>query len=914
MATSPSYAQAQLPSDLLEPTPVLASEGLTPLMTQYLAIKAQHSDCLVFFRLGDFYELFFDDAVKASRALDIALTRRGQMQGQDVPMCGVPAHAYENYLAKLIRKGFRVAICEQSETPEQAKKRGAKSIVARDVVRIITPGTLTEDSLLDQGAANYLACLASVGDQLALGWIDLVAGKPYSEPAALSDLGAVFARIDACEILVPQKLIERPDLFDILAPWKDRLVPQPDSRFDSDNARRRLQGLYGVTELAAFGDFTRAEVAALGALLDYVQLTQKSDLGHLSRPQKMLESQTVAIDPSTRRNLELSRTLSGERQGSLLAAIDRTMTGAGARLLGARLAAPLTDIAAIAARLESVAYLVAAKPLRDRLRMALRQTPDLERSLARLALGRGGPRDLAAVRDALRQAETMRSLLLAEGKRPAELQQITQKLGEQNALIDKLSRALASDLPMLARDGNFIARGYAVPLDELVMLRDDSRRLIAAMQQKYADSSGVAALKIRHNNVIGYYIEVTPLHADKLLAQKESFIHRQSLASAVRFTTVELSEMERKITEAAGKALAIELQLFDALVVDVAQQLQPLRATAEAMAMLDVAAALAELAVEQNYARPLVDDTLTFTITGGRHPVVEQALKQMRAETTFIANDCSLIPDQRLWLLTGPNMAGKSTFLRQNALIALLAQMGSFVPAVAAHIGVVDRLFSRVGAADDLARGQSTFMVEMVETAAILNQAGPRALVILDEIGRGTATYDGLSIAWATLEHLHDVNHCRALFATHYHELTGLANRLAALSCHTMKIKEWDNSIMFLHQVIPGVADRSYGIHVGQMAGLPATVVTRAEQVLKQLESDLPDGKRGNVKSGLENLPLFQMSSQIVAVSKQLEAKAAKPEKSKLDLYLEQMRPDDLSPKQALEALYHIKGLIDVTL
>ncbi|HUY69325.1 MAG TPA: DNA mismatch repair protein MutS [Alphaproteobacteria bacterium] len=873
-----------------------AEEAATPLMTQYLAVKAQHADCLLFFRLGDFYELFFEDAVRASRALDIALTKRGQHQGKDVPMCGVPAHSYEGYLAKLIKAGFRVAICEQRETPEEAKKRGNKSIVTREVIRVITPGTITEEALLDARASNHLACLAGVGEELALAWLDLASGQPRVESMGAAELGGALARVDASEILVSQKLLERPELFEIFAPWKDRLASQPPSRFDSDNARRRLCGLYKVKELAAFGDFARGEIAALGALLDYAALTQKSELPHLAHPQKSGAAQIMAIDPATRRNLELTRTLSGERQGSLLSAIDRTMTSAGARLLAARLIAPLTDVAAITKRLDAVAFMVEAAPLRDKLRDALRKTPDLERALARLALGRGGPRDLAALRDALKEAEIMRGALLGidPKKLPAELREETSALDEHNAVADKLGRALAAELPMLARDGNFIARGFAPQLDELIALRDDSRRHIANLQQKYADKSGTPGLKIRHNQVIGYYIEVTPTHADKLLAQKDVFIHRQSLAGAIRFTTVELGELARKLSEAGDKALALEMQLFENLVADAMQHHASLRQTAEAMAALDVVSALAELTVEQDYARPLVDDSLTFEIKGGRHPVVEPALKEQGV--SFIANDCDLVPENRLWLLTGPNMAGKSTFLRQNALIAILAQTGSFVPAQSAHIGVVDRLFSRVGASDDLARGRSTFMVEMVETAAILNQAGARALVILDEIGRGTATYDGLSIAWATVEHLHEVNKCRALFATHYHELTALAATLPALRCATMKIREWQKEIIFLHEVAEGVADRSYGIHVAQMAGLPKAVIARAEDVLAELEAKAENGKQGALA---EHLPAFKA-----------EASApAKPLAPELEKFLAALKPDELSPKEALEMLYRLRAL-----
>ncbi|MDE1901392.1 MAG: DNA mismatch repair protein MutS [Alphaproteobacteria bacterium] len=886
-------------ASFLPPEPAAEPAAVTPLMAQYLSVKERHKECLLFFRLGDFYELFFDDAVTAAKCLDIALTRRGQHQGNDVPMCGVPAHSYEGYLAKLIRAGHRVAICEQQESPEDAKKRAkggnGKSIVTRDVVRIITPGTLTEDNLLDARAANYLACLTSVGDDIAVAWCDIVSGHIYAQQVLAADMAGVLARLDASEILAAQRVVENPDLYETLAPWRAKLSAQPNGRFDSDNARRRMMDIYGVGDIAAFGDFSRAEIAALGALLDYVELTQKSDLSHFARPQRM-GAETVAIDAATRRNLELTRTLSGDRRGSLLDSIDRTETGAGARLLASRLVAPLTDIGAINERLDGVAFFTAASPLRGDIRAALRRAPDLERALARLVLGRGGPRDLAAVRDALAQAETIRSALLAVPAVPAGLRGEVKNLGEHNGLIDKLGRALAADLPMLARDGNFIARGYAAQLDELVTLRDDGKRVIAGLQQKYAMQSGVPTLKIKHNQVIGYHIDVTPAQADKLLADKDTFIHRQTLATAARFTTVELSELERKITEAGDKALAVELQLFGDLVGDVTQRVDDLRAAAQALAALDVAAALAELAVEQNYARPAVDASLAFDIAGGRHPVVEQALRA-QGGAAFIANACDLGPDQRLWLLTGPNMAGKSTFLRQNALIALLAQTGSFVPAAAAHIGVIDRLFSRVGAADDLAAGRSTFMVEMVETAAILTQASDRALVILDEIGRGTATYDGLSIAWAVLEYLHGVNKCRGLFATHYHELTALARDLPALRCATMRIREWGGKIVFMHEVVDGVADRSYGIHVAQMAGLPAPVIARAEQVLSGLE----EAKAGR-GSGATALPAFDP-----AVA---PAPKAKPMTAELESILSTLDPDGMSPKQALEALYRIKSAV----
>jgi DNA mismatch repair protein MutS len=695
--------------------------------------------------------------------------------------------------------------------------------------------------------------------------------------------------------LLSERLYQKDEIPGILAPWKHKLVIQPNSRFDSENCKRRVLTIYHVSDLGSFGDFSRVEITALGALLDYVSLTQRTDLKHFARPQKTGGTQ-VAIDASTRRNLELVRTLSGERHGSLLECMDRTETGAGARLLATRLTSPLTDLSIIQARLDAVSFFVSQASLREVVRSSLRHIPDLERALARLALARGGPRDLASVRDALRHAEHIRATLSACRDVPDLVQIDTIPLGGHERLVERLERALTKDLPLLARDGNFIARGYADDLDHLLTLRDDGRRLVAALQQKYATASNISTLKIKHNQVIGYHIEVTPSQAERLLADKEFFIHRQTLATAARFTTIELTEMEKNITEAADKALAIELQLFDELVDDVLENLEALRQAAQMIACFDVSAALAELACEQHYTRPIVDQSLCFDIKGGRHPVVEQALQKNGQSAFFIANDCSLDRRHFLWLLTGPNMAGKSTFLRQNALIALMAQMGSFVPAEAAHIGLIDRLFSRVGAADDLAAGRSTFMVEMVETAAILTQASERSLVILDEIGRGTSTYDGLSIAWAVLEHLHAVNKCRALFATHYHELTVLSMTLEGLKCATMRIKEWNGEIVFLHEVIEGVADRSYGIHVAQMAGLPPATIARAEVILKQLEKK----KNGAALAGDE----FAAYDPCVQTT-ELDEKIA-PELKNLLLSLD---PDVLTPKDALEIVYKIKAI-----
>ncbi|HYH39762.1 MAG TPA: DNA mismatch repair protein MutS [Azospirillum sp.] len=876
------------------------------MMAQYLEIKQAHPDCLLFYRMGDFYEMFFDDAVNAARALDIALTKRGQHAGEDIPMCGVPVHSHENYLQRLIRQGFRVAICEQMEDPAEAKKRGSKSVVKRGVIRIVTPGTLTEDTLLDARSSNWLAAVAEVAGSIGLAWLELSTGEVVVQPVDRASLGAALGRLDPQEVLVPERLCQDQDLFELWGEWKERLTVQPNPRFDSENGKQRLLALYGVGTLDAFGGFTRSEVAAAGALVGYVELTQKGRMPRLSTPRRVGPGAVMEIDAATRRNLELTRTMTGERRGSLLATIDRTVTGAGARMLAIHMSAPLTDPVAISKRLDMVEFALAEDRLRAGAREVLKRCPDLERALSRLSLGRGGPRDLACVRDGLRAAAEVKALLQGNFPLlPDGLGAIVRNLGEHFELVDRLAQALAPELPLLARDGGFIAPGYSYTLDELVTLRDESRRLIAGLQAKYADLAGVPALKVKHNNVLGYHIEVTATHADKLLSgsNREVFMHRQTMANAVRFGTVELSDLERRISEAADKALAVEMGLFEELVALVTDQADRIVHAARALAALDVALSLAELASERRYSRPVVDQSLAFTIKGGRHPVVEAVLDSQNAGP-FVANDCDLAPENRLWLLTGPNMAGKSTFLRQNALIAVLAQMGSFVPAESAHIGVVDRLFSRVGAADDLARGRSTFMVEMVETAAILNQAGERALVILDEIGRGTATFDGLSIAWACVENLHDVNRCRALFATHYHELTMLASKLPALNCHTMRIKEWQGDVVFLHEVTAGAADRSYGIHVAKLAGLPAAVVGRAEEVLQILESG---EQNAAIHRLAEDLPLFSAAAKRPAPA---APSAAPPQPSAVEEALKAVNPDDLTPRQALEELYRLRGLL----
>ena len=873
-------------------TKVVDGEKITPSMQQYFDVKEQHPTALLFFRMGDFYELFFDDAVQAAAALDIALTKRGKHRGEDIAMCGVPAHSAEGYLAQLTRKGFTVAICDQMETPAEAKKRGSKSVVRRDVVRVVTPGTLTEDTLLDARAHNYLAAYVEVRGEAALGRLDMSSGE-FAVTRIREGLSAELARIAPSEILVSEAVFEDNDLLPVLEEVA-QLTPLGAASFDSTSAEKRIRELLKVSSLDAYGAFGRAELSVLGALVDYVAITQKGALPHIRPPRREEPGTSMRIDAATRRNLELSKTLAGERQGSLLATIDRTVTGAGARMLASRLAAPLTHVSEILNRQESVACFRDDPALSEDCRATLKAAPDIARALSRLSLGRGGPRDLAAMRGGLAAASSLSRRLSTMTDPPAEIAAASNDLLGHEALTDRLTEALASDLPMLAREGGFIAAGWNAPLDELRSLRDDSRKVVRDMEARLKTESGINALKIKFNGVLGYFIEVPPAHAEKMTG--EEFIHRQTLASAVRYTTGELADLDGRISRAGAQAIEAELNLFEQLRVAVLERAPQISAAAEALSILDVASALGELAADEGWVRPRVDDSLSFDIKGARHPVVEAALKT--AGESFVANDCDL-SDERLWLLTGPNMAGKSTFLRQNALIAVLAQMGSFVPANAAHIGVVDCLFSRVGASDDLARGRSTFMVEMVETAAILNQSGERALVILDEIGRGTATFDGLSIAWAMVEHLHDVNKCRGLFATHYHELTELAARLDGTKNAAMKVAEWEGDIVFLHEVEPGAATRSYGVQVARKAGLPPSVVARAREVLERLEKGDADGGEARIRALVDDLPLFAATTSAPEPSGPSPMEAAMTE----------IDPDALTPREALDALYRLKSL-----
>ncbi|MCR5878045.1 DNA mismatch repair protein MutS [Phenylobacterium sp. J367] len=893
------------PSPTAVPDP---AAGASPVMAQFFEAKARQPDALVFFRMGDFYELFFEDAQKASAALGITLTARGQHAGQPIPMAGVPAHAMEAYLAKLVRAGFKVALCEQLEDPAEAKKRGSKSVVRRDVVRVVTPGTLTEDGLLDARGANRLAAVAVRAGSAAVASVELSTGEVEVLATGVSGLASALAALGPSEVLVPDRLFSDEAVNAALKLAGGFVQPLPQALAEPSASEARLKRLYGVDTLDGFGQLSGAEISALGLIAAHLETTQAGKLPALSAPRRAGEADVMAIDPATRASLEIEKAQSGARDGSLLSAIDRTVTAPGARLLAARLARPLLDPAAIDARLDAVAWFCEQRGQRQRLREQLKGLGDMARALSRLALGRGGPRDLGCLRDGLVAAEAVVALFAQTRdpliNPPAEIAGALAALNpdlhaDLLAYRDLLCAGLGADLPALARDGGYVAPGVRPELDQARALRDDSRRVIAQLEARLAEESGVA-LKVRHNAVLGYFVECTAKAAEPLMQAplNATFIHRQTLANQVRFTTVELAELDAKIAQAAERALAIEVETFEAWREAACRIAADIQAAAAAAASLDVAAANAEWADDVGASRPVVDRSTAFEAEAARHPVVEMAVR--RAGEPFTPNDCRLdgagAVAARLSIVTGPNMAGKSTFLRQNAILAVLAQSGCFVPAKKLRLGVVDRLFSRVGAGDDLARGRSTFMLEMVETAAILTQATPRSLVILDEIGRGTATYDGLAIAWACAEALHEVNRCRALFATHYHELAVLEGRLAYVANLSLKAKEWNGDLIFLHEAGPGPADRSYGVQVAKLAGVPPAVVSRAKDVLERLEREAA----GPAK--LDDLPLFAAVAEPEATGR-FGPSAVEDALKALDV-------DGMSPREAMDALYRLKGLL----
>lgn len=856
----------------------------TPVMQQYMGLKNAHAGFLLWFRMGDFYELFGDDAVAAAEVLGITLTKRRTAKEGDegVPMCGVPYHAAEGYVAKCLQAGFKVALAEQVESPEEAKRaRGSSALVRREVVRLYTPGTLTEDTLLDASRPTYLA--AVVGDdgvgpswRGVLAWLELSTGEVGYKQVAASTLGAAVAALAPGEVVVPSTL--EPQLLTMMT---RKQVSVQESLFHPTRTDEALKRVYGVAQVEGLGVDDTLARTALGALVGYAELTQMGRLPVFKAPRLVSARSVLHIDAATRRNLELTESLAGNRADSLLAVVDTCVTAAGSRLMSRWLAEPSADVGVIKPRLEAVAWLVENPDVRARLRHLLKATGDVARCVSRLLLGRGGPRDLAVLRQTGLQlphvAEVLKSTL------PSMLTQHRDGLGGLGTLTDMLVRALADDpLPALLREGGFVRDGFDAALDDARNLVRNGHTLLEDLEAGERAASGMA-LKARYNQVWGYYLEVTKAQMKEV---PPHFIHRQTTTHAHRYTTAKLQELECNLGSAGATAQAREEKLFTELGDAIRAASYPLLAASESLATLDVMASLAEVAHRNRWVRPVVDDGMAFAVVAGRHPVVDTRVG------TFVPNDCTL-SDGALWLLTGPNMAGKSTFLRQNALLVVLAQMGSFVPAVSAHIGVADALMSRIGAADNLAAGQSTFMVEMVETAAILNRATTRSVVILDELGRGTATYDGLAIAWACVEHIAQHLHCRTLFATHYHELTALSDQLPNVSAHHVAVKEWKGEIVFLHTVQPGAATGSYGVHVAKLAGVPAPVVARAAGLLEGFTK----AAKGKGAVRVDELSLFS-------------APATAREENIIEQRLRGLDVDGLSAREALEKLYELRGMV----
>jgi len=817
---------------------------LTPMFRQYQAAKARQPDAILFFRMGDFYEMFYDDARIASQVLGIALTSRSKGDNA-VPMAGVPYHAAESYLRRLIQAGHKVAICEQVQDPRQAK-----GLVERDIVRVVTPGTLTEESMLQARSQNYLAAVALGQKRSGLAWVDLSTGEfRVSEPSTESVTDEV-SRIRPVECLLPESEGFREHPSSVIGDLGALITHRPDWSFSPETAERELCKHFGTATLAGFGcDGLSVGIGAAGALLEYLRETQKTELGHLWKLTPYRPSDHLILDRVTQRSLELVET-ARERtsEGSLLWVLDETVTAMGARLLRSWLLSPLTDPVRINRRLDQVEAFAGDDGLRTQVRSELRQSSDLERLAARLGCGRASPRDLLGLAGSLALVPRLSELLAGVGN--PLLATLADGLDEVPEVRELIGRAIDPQAPGVLREGGVIRKGYSGELDELRAVGKDGRHWLAEFQAAEAERTGIPSLKVGYNAVFGYYIEVTHAHTEKV---PENYIRKQTLKSAERYVTPELKEFEQKALRAEERALELEQQLFGEVRSEAAGYTERLQATARALATVDVLADLAEVARTNRYVRPLVDESTVLEISDGRHPVLERSLTEER----FVPNDTELDPERtHLAVITGPNMAGKSTYVRQVALIVLMAQMGSFVPARSARVGVADRIFTRVGASDELARGRSTFMVEMTETANILNNATERSLIILDEVGRGTSTFDGLAIAWAVSEYLHEHVPARTLFATHYHELTELELLLPRVRNLNVAVREWGDEVVFLHKIIPGGTDKSYGIQVARLAGLPREVIERAKTILANLEqdeldaSDRPKLARGATAAG----------------------------------------------------------------
>ncbi len=875
-------------------------DNATPMMQQYLDVKLQHQDALVLFRMGDFYELFFEDALEAARILGIAIAKRGKHNDEDIPMCGVPYHALDSYLNKLIEAGYKIAICEQLESTEEAKKRGYKSIVRRDVVRIITPGTVIEEAIINQAEPNYLLAVSFAGEEIAISYVDINTAEFAVTQVRIENFASELARLAPKEILINEKAQITPNILSQLSVVKTPLVYQVDSYFDYNKNKKTIENFYSIHTIGSLGSLTKLQVSAIGAILEYLKITQKANLPQIEYPRIINQNHLMQIDASTRRNLEIVKTLSGDFKGSLLSIIDKTITKSGSRLLYSYLNSPLSDAGQINRRLDLTEFFLNNFQMVEKIRSLLKMVSDIERCLARIAMRKASAKDLVAIRNTIEYSLKIKEVIcnIAGLDLPDSLKEVFNHLAGDEELLILLCEAISDDVPNHTSDGGFIKRTYHPRVEELYALLENSTEIIESLKRKYQQETGIDSLKVTGNNLLGLYIEVTQRFAGKMNDIK--FTHKQTLSNVIRYTTEELKKLESDIMNAKTLVIALEQDIFNQICASVLASSENLRQLAKALSVLDIFCNFAFISDEYNYKKPHLDSSKAFLIKDGRHPIVERSLKLQNQP--FMANNCSLSEEQHLWLITGPNMAGKSTFLRQNAHIAILAHIGSFVPASYAHIGVIDKVFSRVGAADDLSKGQSTFMVEMVETSSILSQSTDRSLIILDEIGRGTSTYDGVSIAWSCLEYIHDKLRCRSLFATHYHELTVLSNSLSSLRNYNIKISEENGKLLFLHQIIAGAADKSYGIHVAELAGLPKSVIKRAKQILKELEHSAIKHLDSVNGATSPNLSLFNYLEESTANAEDIESlRALKESVDRLEL-------DNMTPFDAMQALYKLKN------
>ena len=861
---------------------------MTPMMQQFLLVKERHKDAILLFRAGDFYETFYEDAEVASRVLGITLTSRDKGSASPVPMAGVPYHSVDPYIRKLIKAGYRVAICEQMEDPKEAK-----GLVQRDVTRVITPGTLTDDALLESKSSNYLVGLYPDGARTGLAWVDLSAGRFVVADVPAELLMDELTRIAPAECLLPDSLHAAggPEVERIQQVLQVPLTPRPDHAFERRNALKALLDHFRVISLAGFGcEDAGPAVQAAGAVIDYLNETQKTSIDHVAKLEKLESDRYVLLNETTQRSLELVETMrTRERRGSLLWVLDRTVTAMGARLLREWIIYPLRDLGRIRERQAAVGELHAGHVLRENARSILEHVYDLERINARITTGRANPRDLVALKDSAASLPRLRTALA--GCASPLLAELRDGLDTLDDLQQLVASAIVDEPPMVVREGGMIRDGWNAELDDLRAVRRDGRSWIARYQAQEARRTGIDSLKVGFNKVFGYYIEITNAKAGKV---PDDYIRRQTLKNAERYVTTELKDYEDRVLHAEERGQELEYKIFNDVRDSVARHGARIQAAAAAVARLDALASLAQVAAERRYVAPAVDDTRDLQITDGRHPVLEAA----EQGEPFVPNDVLLDGENRVLIITGPNMAGKSTYIRQVALLTLMAHVGSFIPAKSARIGVVDRIFARVGASDELARGRSTFMVEMSETAGILNNATDRSLIVLDEIGRGTSTFDGVSIAWAVTEYIYEKVRARTLFATHYHELTELALVLPAVRNYNIAVREWHDEIIFLRKILPGGTDKSYGIHVARLAGIPREVIERSRDILVRLEAETLD---------FENKPKFAPS----------KVRAKKPREMQMTLFgsphdetIEKIRKlpvDDLTPVEALVKLQEIR-------